>query len=171
MTVAEVAGRHFALQNEIVWVKAITVDGQSYGHFTPLAGDRYLNHCFESVYHFTKTGTVRLDRLAIGVSYEYECNLKRNSAKGDLRCAGDVWFVPYETVQGNSDRGHHPATFPVELARRCINLAGVQKKMVVFDPFCGIGSTLLACRDLGVNGIGIEIDAAYCKQARKRLGL
>ena len=172
MRVAEVVGKFFTLQNEIIWVKAITVDGQSYGHFTPIPGDRFLNHNFESVFHFTKTGKVKIDRLAVGVPYEYECNMKRNSAPGNVRCAGDVWFVPYETIQDKSDRGHHPAPFPVELAARCIKLAGVRKGMVVCDCFAGTASVLSACREIGgVKGIGIEIDAAYCKQARKRLGL
>ena len=171
MKLAELAGKFFVLQNEIVWVKSITVDGQSYGHFTPIAGDRYLNHCFESVFHLTKTGRVPLNRLAIGVPYEYDCNLKRNSALANLRCGGDVWFVPYETIQDRSDRGLHPAPFPVELANRCIRLAGIGNKTLVLDPFLGTGSTLAACQELGVKGIGIEIDAAYCKQARRRLGL
>ncbi len=50
--VAEVAGKHFVLQNEIMWVKAITVDGKSFGHFTPIMGNRFLNHNFEPVYPF-----------------------------------------------------------------------------------------------------------------------
>ena len=171
MQVAETAGKHFTLQNEIIWVKAISVNGQSLGHFTPISGDRYLNHCFESIFHFTKTGKVKLDRLAVGVPYEYECNLLRNSAKGNVRCGGDVWFIPYETIQEKGEKGLHPAIFPVELAARCIRLAGVRKNMVVVDPFAGTGSTLVACKELGVTGIGIEIDAAYCKGARKRLGM
>ena len=171
MRVAETAGKFFVMQNEIVWVKAISVDGTSYGHFTPISGDRYLNHCFETVYHFTKTGKVKLDRLAVGVPFEYECNLLRNSAKENLRCGGDVWFIPYETIQEKGEKGLHPAIFPVELAARCIRLAGVKKNMVVVDPFCGTGSTLIACKELGVKGIGIEIDPAYCKGARKRLGM
>ena len=139
MQVAEVARRFFTLQNEITWVKALTVDGQSYGHFKPIPSDRFLNHCHESVFHFTKSGTVAIDRLANGVPYEYESNTVRKRIKPDLRCAGDVWFVPYETVQDNSDRGCHPAAFPVELAARCIKLAGVRKGTVVLDPFAGIG--------------------------------
>ena len=171
MKVAEVAGKHFVLQNEIVWVKAITLDGQSYGHFAPIPGERYLNHCFEPVFHFTKTGKVKLNRLAIGVAYEYDCNLRRNSAPGNVRCGGDVWFIPYETIQDKGERGFHPAPFPVELAERCIKLAGISKGIVVLDPFLGTGSTMAACQEVGVRGIGIEIDAAYCKQTRKRLGL
>ena len=114
---------------------------------------------------------MKLDRLAIGVPYEYDCNLGRNSAPGDIRCGGDVWFIPYETIQEKGDKGFHPAVFPVELAARCIKLAGVKRNTVALDPFLGTASTLAACRELGVKGIGIEIDAAYCNRAKKRLGL
>ena len=41
MRVAEAAGKYFVLQNEIVWIKAISIEGRSYGHFTPLASDRF----------------------------------------------------------------------------------------------------------------------------------
>jgi len=39
--IAEVAGKHFLLQNEIVWVKSIAINGTTHGHFTPLAGNKY----------------------------------------------------------------------------------------------------------------------------------
>jgi site-specific DNA-methyltransferase (adenine-specific) len=146
--VAEVAGKHFVLQNEIMWVKAISVDGKSFGHLTPIMGHRFLHHNFEPIYHFTKTGNVALDRLAIGVPYEYECNRLRNSSTRNVRCAGDVWFIPHETVHAKRDKGFHPAVFPSELATRCIRLAGVRKEMVVLDPFAGTGSSLLACKEL-----------------------
>jgi site-specific DNA-methyltransferase (adenine-specific) len=171
MKTAEVAGKFFTLQNEIIWVKAITVDGTSHGNFRPISGNRYLNHAFEPVYHFTKTGKVPLDRLAVGVSYEDESNLVRYKTAGNRRCGGDVWFIPYETMKSQSDNGFHPAVFPVELARRCIQLAGVKENTVVLDPFVGTGTTLLACQELGVKGIGIDIDPAYCSYARKRLGI
>jgi site-specific DNA-methyltransferase (adenine-specific) len=169
MKIAEVAGKHFVLQNEITWVKAISINGNSFGHLTPVMGHRFLHHNFESIYHFTKTGKVALDRLAIGVPYKDGTNLLRNSAASDVRCAGDVWFIPHETVHGKNDKGFHPAVFPIELAARCIKLAGVRDGMVVLDPFAGIGSSLCACKELGVRGIGIDMDAAYCKQARGRL--
>jgi site-specific DNA-methyltransferase (adenine-specific) len=169
MQVAEIAGQVFELQNEIVWVKAISVDGRSYGHHTPLAGDRFLNHCFESVFHFTKDGRVRLDRLAVGVPYEYESNLHRNKAKSDLRCAGDVWFIPYETTRNRGSKGFHPSVFPTELPERCIRLHGVKRNMLVLDPLCGTGASLVAAARLGVAGIGIDLDPAYCREATKRV--
>jgi site-specific DNA-methyltransferase (adenine-specific) len=169
MKVAEMAGKHFVLQNEIVWIKSITVDGKSLGHFTPIMGNRFINHNFEPVFHFTKTGKATIDRLAVGVPYEYECNRLRNSSSRNVRCAGDAWFIPHDTVHEKKDKGFHPAVFPTELATRCIKLAGVRKGIVVLDPFMGTGSTLCACKELGVRGIGIDVDAAYCRQARARL--
>lgn len=169
MRVAEVAGRHFVLQNEIVWVKAITVDGRSHGHFTPLNGNRFLNQNWERVFHFTKTGDVKLDRLSIGVPYEDKGNLRRNRAEQDCRCGGDVWFIPHETTRDRSAKEFHPCVFPVELPERCIRLHGVKAEMVVLDPFNGVGGTTLAAARLGVKGIGIDLSPAYCKAAEKRL--
>jgi DNA modification methylase len=39
----------------------------------------------------------------------------------------------------------------------------------VLDPFCGSGTTGVACMQTGRNFIGIEIDAGYCEIARRRI--
>jgi site-specific DNA-methyltransferase (adenine-specific) len=64
--------------------------------------------------------------------------------------------------------GGHPAPFPVELARRCIRLSTWPGE-VVLDPFSGVGSTLVAARQLGRRAIGIERSEAYCLAAIDRL--
>ncbi len=155
----------FVLQNNIVWVKSISIRDDSYGHFKPVPGKRFLNNQHESIYHFTKKGEVQLDRLAIGVNYADKSNIGRY-ADQDLRCRGNVWFIPYSTTQ---KKKQHPAGFPVELPEMCIRLHGIKEGMVILDPFLGAGTTLVACQKLGVNGVGIELDSMYCEYAMEKL--
>jgi site-specific DNA-methyltransferase (adenine-specific) len=168
MDVAQIARQFFYLQNQIAWVKSIAID-KTYGHFKPINSKRFFNNNFEYVFHFTKTGKVPLDRLSIGVEYTHKSNIKRWKRENDLRCRGNVWFIPYKTIQSKSEKGDHPAIFPVELAKMCIKAHGVQKDPVVFDPFMGIGTTLVAARELNLCGLGIEIDLDYVLKARDRL--
>lgn len=161
----------FYLQNHIIWVKSISIGEQTYGHFKPINSQRYLNNCWEKIFHFTKTGEVAIDRLSIGVPYTHKSNIDRwkhenKGEKIDRRCAGNCWHIPYKTVVAKKD---HPAGFPIELPLRCIKLHGIKDNMLVVDPFLGAGTTLEACKKLGVNGIGIDLDSQYCKIASQRV--
>ena len=115
----------FELQNHITWVKSITTHEDSTGHFKPISGERFLHHNHEHIFHLTKTGKVKLDRLAIGVPYKDKSNIQRRGHAQDLRCRGNTWFIPYQTVQKKSQKFNHPGTFPVDLPRWCIRLHGV----------------------------------------------
>ena len=166
-----VAEKHLTLQNEIIWIKNVTIDGDSKGHFKPINSKRFLNHTHEFVYHLTKKGNTKIDRLAIGVPFKDKSNLKRFGHAEDKRCGGTVWFIPYETVKDGAGKFNHPAGFPVELPLRCLQLALVKEGETVLDPFMGTGTTLVAAQRLGINGIGIELDATYTNSARERLSL
>jgi len=162
----------FALQNAIIWVKSVSVGDDTFGHFKPVNSQRFLNHTHEHVFHFTKDGKTPIDRLAVGVPFKDKSNIARWGHKNDRRCAGDVWFIPYETIRSKSQRDHHPSPFPVALPERCITLAGLGEpgaRPVVLDPFLGIGSTLVAAQRLGCPGIGIELDPGYAESAAWRL--
>lgn len=75
MDVAQVAREHFVLQNNFTWVKSITIDDVTTGHFKPINSDRFANPTWEHLFHFTKTGKVVCDKLAVGVPYMWDCNL------------------------------------------------------------------------------------------------
>ena len=64
----------------------------------------------------------------------------------------------------------HPCQKPVSLMQWAMDLAGVPVGATVLDPFCGSGTTGVACMMTGRNFIGFEIDAGYCEIARKRIG-
>ena len=63
---------------------------------------------------------------------------------------------------------HHPVMFPVELCRRLIEIY-TKRGDLVFDPFMGSGSTIVAAKESGRRGIGIDINPDFVKLAKKRL--
>ena len=169
----------FVLQNTIHWIKAVTIeDGKaevrSFGHFKPITSKRFLNDCHEYIFHFTKSGRVEIDRLALGVPYQDKSNIARwtHTRGRDKRCRGNTWFVPYETIQSRQKERPHPATFPVQLAEWCIKLHGASRVRVMLDPFLGIGNSAVAAQRCGVKKFtGFEIDEAYLAEARRRIGI
>jgi site-specific DNA-methyltransferase (adenine-specific) len=169
LEVAKLCSPQFVLQNHFIWVKSISIGNNSFGHFKPINSEKYVNNNFEDIFHFTKLGDVALNRLSIGVPYVDQSNIKRWSKKNALRCQGNCWFIPYDTINSKKEKGKHPAIFPVKLAENCIKIHGIKKDMIVLDPFAGTGSALVAAQELGVDYIGIEIDKEYVKFAQKRL--
>ena len=174
--------QHLKLQNTIHWIKSIAIDKAnvgdypgitqdvSVGHFKPINSPRFVNDQHEYIFHLTKRGDVKLDRLAIGVPYQDKSNVTRwASAKNDVRCRGNTWFIPYETIKSRAQERPHPATFPVQLAEMCIKLHGLKNTQLVLDPFLGIGQSAVAALNLEKDFVGFEIDRAYFEQAVKRV--
>lgn len=159
---------HFVLQNTISWVKSLSIGEETHGHFKPITSPRFLNNNHETIFHFTADGAVPIDRLAVGVPFQDKSNIGRWGHATDRRCAGNVWFIPYETVRSRRQKFDHPAGFPLALPERCIRLHG-RADAVVLDPFLGAGTTLVAAERLGHRGVGIEIDPVYAAIARERI--
>lgn len=172
MDVAQSVRDIFVLQNNIAWVKSIHVNDKTTGHFKPINSKRYTCPTWEYLFHFTKTGEVEIDRLSIGVKYEYyEGNLRGKNSKENkpnLRDKGNSWFIPYETINSKDLRGKHPATFPVKLVEDCLKFTG-KETGVVLDPFMGTGTTAAAASNLGWNYLGFDIDDDYINFAKNRL--
>lgn len=75
--------------------------------------------------------------------------------------------VPFWSMPENTD---HPTQKPEKLLAKLI-LASTNKRDFVFDPFTGVGSSLVAAKKLGRKFFGVEIDEQYCLLAAKRLHL
>jgi DNA modification methylase len=87
----------------------------------------------------------------------------RNAVGGaETRNARSVW-----TITPKPFRGAHFATFPPDLAERCI-LAGSRPGDVVIDPFSGAGTTGVVATSLGRRYWGCELNPEYVEITRKR---
>lgn len=62
----------------------------------------------------------------------------------------------------------HPTIKPLELVERHLKHS-CKKDMVVFDPFVGSGTTAVACKELGINYLGFELNKEYYEIAVNRL--
>jgi len=88
-------------------------------------------------------------------------------AKSWIKSQLGVWQVYYEG-RDIRDKNIHPAVMPLNLAKRVIELF-THRGELVLDPFAGVGTTLLAARDLNRNSVGFDINEQYCHLSRKRL--
>ena len=108
--------------------------------------------------------------------------IKNNWSMGDLKHEhGRQWeaicFYPQEEHEfikripdvikaKRTGNNFHPTEKPVDVL---IELIQSNIGDIILDPFCGSGSTLVACQNLKRNFIGIEISPEYCKIAEERL--
>jgi DNA modification methylase len=65
-------------------------------------------------------------------------------------------------------KNFHPTVKPISLMEYLVKLVS-RSGAVIFDPFTGSGSTLIACVNLGRSFIGAELSAEYCEIANKRI--
>jgi len=78
-----------------------------------------------------------------------------------------VWQFFYES-RDIRDKKIHPATFPISLCKKVIELFTHQGELVL-DPFVGSGTTLVAAVDLNRNAVGFDLQPQYVSLCEKRL--
>ncbi len=79
----------------------------------------------------------------------------------------EVWDIP--NVKANHpEKTEHPCQFPIELVQRCV-LALTHPDDVVFDPYCGTGSSIIAALLHNRKAIGAELDPTYVAITRERI--
>lgn len=83
-----------------------------------------------------------------------------------LKYSMSVWSDIKRTAEER--RLDHPAPFPEQLVRRLIECYTTSEDMVILDPFAGTGTTLVAAKRMGKQGIGFEIYDDFADIARVR---
>lgn len=89
------------------------------------------------------------------------------TAKDWIKNQVAIWDLYYEK-RDIRDKDIHPAVFPISLPKKCIELF-THKGELVLDPFVGVGTTLLAARDLERNAVGFDLNEKYIKICHTRL--
>jgi DNA modification methylase len=119
----------------------------------------------------TKSG-VSIEGECLSIGSERTCQCPPNrlnclTAKDWIKNQLGVWQFYYE---GRDIRNKeiHPATFPIALANRVINLFTHEGELVL-DPFVGSGTTLVAARDSRRNAVGFDLQPKYVDLSNNRL--
>jgi DNA modification methylase len=108
----------------------------------------------------------------INTNYQRTCECKPTHinclpAKEWIKNQLGVWRFAYEE-RDIRDKRIHPATFPIALSKKVIELF-THKGELVLDPFVGSGTTLVAAKDTGRNAVGFDLHKRYIELCEERL--
>ena len=78
-----------------------------------------------------------------------------------------VWDIP-NVKNNHPEKVDHPCQFPVELAERCV-LALTRENDIVYDPFAGVGSSLIAALKNNRRAFGTELEQKYVEIGLERI--
>ena len=167
--------RGLKLRNRIIW------------HFQHgLHASKRLSGRYETILWFTKTDTYtfNLDPIRVPSKYPGKRHFKgpnKGLPSGNPlgKNPSDVWeFVAQEwdkqlwdipNVKSNHpEKTIHPCQFPIELVERCV-LALTAEDDWVLDPYCGVGSSLIAATMHRRRAAGCDKEADYMEVAKERL--
>jgi adenine-specific DNA-methyltransferase len=151
------------LRNRIVW------------HFEHgLHCQKRLSGRYETILWFTKGDdyVFNLDPIRVPSKYPGKKYFKGPKV-GQLSCnplgknPGDVWVIP--NVKNNHvEKSIHPCQFPVELVERLV-LSLTNEGQSVFDPYMGVGSSVLAALKNNRIGYGCDLMEKYVEVAWERV--
>ncbi|BCY16292.1 methyltransferase [Leptolinea sp. HRD-7] len=151
------------MRNRIIW------------HFEHgLHCSRRFSGRYETIIWFTKTDNYvfNLDPVRVPQKYpgkKYFKGPKAGQYSGNPlgKNPGDLWIIP--NVKSNHvEKTEHPCQFPVELIERLV-LSLTNEEDWVFDPFLGVGSTIIAAIKHNRRGIGSELFPKYVEIAKSRI--
>ncbi len=167
------------LRNRIIW---------HFGH--GLHCSKRFSGRYETILWFTKTDdyTFNLDDVRIPSKYpgkRYFKGEKKGKLSGNPKGKNpeDVWQLTLDRLYDDWDaqiwdipnvkanhpeKLDHPCQFPVELVERCV-LALTNPMDIVYDPFAGVGSSLIAALKNGRCAYGTELFPKYVAIGLERI--
>lgn len=77
------------------------------------------------------------------------------------------WWEINQVKNTSVEKTAHPCQMPVDVMKRAIGI--LPDGIGVIDPFCGSGTTGVACKQLGIPFEGYDINEDYCEIARSRI--
>jgi DNA modification methylase len=79
------------------------------------------------------------------------------------------WWEINQVKNVSKEKTAHPCQMPLKVMERIIEI--LPKDKIIVDPFLGSGTTGLACKGLGRDFIGIELDEDYFNISKNRIGI
>jgi site-specific DNA-methyltransferase (adenine-specific) len=138
----------FRIINQIVWHKPDPVPNALHTAFT---------HAHETLLWASK-----------GRGARHTFNYDLINSPNPTTQVSSVWRIP--TVPRSEKRmGYHPTQKPLRLVRRAL-LASTREGELVFDPFCGSGTTGVAAKELNRAFVGAELQEEFAELAARRIG-
>ena len=133
----------------------------------------YFNSNKDDKFHFIKNLIWVKDNKIMGQTYmsqfEYIIMLRKGAHKKINNCGdSDVIQVKNKKMKNEEGKTIHDTEKPVELMEYLIKNSS-NDNGVIFDPFMGIGSTGVACKNLNRKFIGVELDDKYYSIAENRI--
>jgi modification methylase len=144
----------FLMRGEIIWDKGASASRSTAWGSWASPSNPTLRDVHEYILVFSKEGYRR----------QLQGRPSTITREDFLSFTKSVWSFNAEPAKKTG----HPAPFPVELPRRCIELYSAADD-VVLDPFIGAGATAVAAVNTKRRYVGYETEQAYCELAERRL--
>ena len=150
----------FLHRGEIIWDKSASAGSScAWGSFQSAS-----NPCLRDIHEYLLVFSKGDYKLARSKTERAEGRIDTIVKDEFIQHTKSIWSFPTESAR----RVNHPAPFPVELPRRCIEMFTFAGD-VVLDPFLGSGTTAVAAKMCGRRYVGLDLSEEYCAIAEERL--